>query len=90
MAQGLGIRLIASVGARLRRPILPCGPDIGKRTTIRAVGLAAAVRRGCDLRVYTEFRYDEHVVPGSENTEMCEEMLTRLDALPRFGRSYGS
>ena len=22
--------------------------------------------------------------------EMCEEMLTRLDALPRFGRSYGS
>ena len=28
--------------------------------------LAAAIGRGADLRVYTEFRFEEHIAPGGD------------------------
>jgi hypothetical protein len=36
--------------------------------------LADAVRRGADLRVYTEFRHNEHVDPKSSSREMIREV----------------
>lgn len=36
--------------------------------------LAAAIRRGADLRVYTEFRHNEHVDPKSANRELIQEV----------------
>jgi hypothetical protein len=36
--------------------------------------LADAVRRGADLRVYTEFRHNEHVDPKSSNRELIREV----------------
>jgi len=36
--------------------------------------LAAAIRRGADLRIYTEFRHDEHVDPTSPNSEIVQEV----------------
>lgn len=36
--------------------------------------LAAAIRRGADLRVYTEFRHNEHVDPKSTNRELIREV----------------
>jgi len=36
--------------------------------------LADAIRRGADLRIYTEFRYNEHIEPGSENNEVVQEV----------------
>ena len=36
--------------------------------------LADAIRRGADLRIYTEFRYDEHVETESDNDEVVEEV----------------
>ena len=35
--------------------------------------LVDAIRRGADLRVYTEFRHNEHIDVGSTNSELvCE------------------
>jgi hypothetical protein len=36
--------------------------------------LAAAVRRGADLRVYTEFRHGEHIDPGSADRQLVREV----------------
>ena len=36
--------------------------------------LADAIRRGADLRVFTTFRYNEHIEPGHANGEWVEEI----------------
>jgi len=36
--------------------------------------LAAAIGRGADLRVYTEFRHNEHIDTESENPELIQEV----------------
>ena len=36
--------------------------------------LASAIRRGADLRVYTEFRHNEHVDPKSASRELIREV----------------
>lgn len=36
--------------------------------------LRAAIRRGADLRIYTEFRHNEHVAPGAPNGEIVREV----------------
>ena len=36
--------------------------------------LQAAISNGADLRIYTEFRHDEHVEPGSSNRELVQEV----------------
>ena len=36
--------------------------------------LAAAIRRGADLRIYTEFRHNEHIDPQSSNRELIKEV----------------
>lgn len=36
--------------------------------------LAAAIRRGADLRIYTEFRYNEHIDTNSDNREIVQEV----------------
>ena len=39
-----------------------------------AEALCAAIRNGADLRVYTEFRHNEHVEPVSNNSEIVQEV----------------
>lgn len=36
--------------------------------------LRSAIRRGADLRIYTEFRHNEHLEPGADNSEMVREV----------------
>ena len=36
--------------------------------------LVDAIRRGADLRVYTEFRHNEHIDVGSTNSELVREV----------------
>ena len=36
--------------------------------------LAAAIRRGADLRIYTEFRHNEHIDTQSDNPELIREV----------------
>jgi len=36
--------------------------------------LARAIRRGADLRIYTEFRHNEHLDTSSENDELVQEV----------------
>lgn len=36
--------------------------------------LIDAVNRGADLRIYTEFNYEEHIEPGSLNKELVKEV----------------
>jgi len=36
--------------------------------------LCAALRRGADLRIYTEFRHNEHIDPTSDNPELIREV----------------
>ena len=36
--------------------------------------LVGAIRRGADLRIYTEFRNNEHLDPSSENDEPVQEV----------------
>lgn len=43
--------------------VLELGPDRAVRAGSKAA-LAAAIGRGADLRVYTEFLFEEHIVPG--------------------------
>ena len=42
---------------------LELAPDRSVRAGSKAA-LAAAIGRGADLRVYTEFVFEEHIVPG--------------------------
>jgi hypothetical protein len=37
-------------------------------------GLCDAIRRGADLRIYTEFRHNEHIDPASDNREVVREV----------------
>src|SRR4051812_35216018 len=36
--------------------------------------LVAAIRRGADLRIYTEFRHNEHIDMSSANRELIREV----------------
>ena len=36
--------------------------------------LAAAIRRGADLRIRTEFKHNEHIDPSSDNSERIQEV----------------
>jgi hypothetical protein len=36
--------------------------------------LCAAIRRGADLRIYTEFIHNEHIDPASDSTELIREV----------------
>ncbi|MEO7653576.1 MAG: hypothetical protein ABIZ80_24215 [Bryobacteraceae bacterium] len=36
--------------------------------------LAGAIRNGADLRIYTEFRHNEHIDPSSESDELVQEV----------------
>ena len=45
-----------------------------KRVSGSEQELAIAIRRGADLRIYTEFRYNEHVDTKSENREIVQEV----------------
>ena len=49
--------------------------DAGRRRIAGdETALAAAVRRGADLRIYTEFAWHEHIELGSPNTELVREL----------------
>ena len=39
-----------------------------------SVALCEAIGRGADLRIYTEFKYGEHLEPGSPNLELVKEV----------------
>jgi hypothetical protein len=39
-----------------------------------AMDLAAAIRNGADLRIYTEFRHNEHIDPASDCGELIQEV----------------
>lgn len=39
-----------------------------------AAALSDAVRRGADMRIYTEFRHNEHIDTSSANTELIKEV----------------
>ena len=36
--------------------------------------LSDAIRNGADLRIYTTFKHNEHIEPGSDNPELIEEV----------------
>ena len=36
--------------------------------------LAEGIRKAGDLRIYTEFRHNEHIDPSSDNNEMIREV----------------
>ncbi|MBI3860459.1 MAG: hypothetical protein HY290_01035 [Planctomycetia bacterium] len=40
-----------------------------------AVELRLALRRGADLRIYSEFYHDEHIDPGSDNHDLIQESM---------------
>ncbi len=51
--------------------------ELDRNLTVRGGGeaaLQAALGRGADLRVYTEFRHNEHVEPGAVNSEIVREV----------------
>ena len=43
--------------------------------------LRDAIRRGADLRVYTEFRHEEHIEPGSDRRELIQEVTDFRETL---------
>ncbi len=43
-------------------------------TAGRQSALRDAIRRGADLRIYTEFRHNEHIDPASDDTEVVREV----------------
>ncbi|MBI4623205.1 MAG: hypothetical protein HY736_08305 [Verrucomicrobia bacterium] len=45
-----------------------------RRVSGSAAALVAAVRRGADLRIYTEFRHNEHIDTKSDNPELIREV----------------
>jgi len=46
----------------------------GRRVEGSEDDLAAAIRRGADLRIYSEFLYNEHIDPKSDNSEIVKEL----------------
>lgn len=44
------------------------------RTSGSETALADAIRRGADLRIYTEFRHNEHIDTASDNDELVQEV----------------
>ena len=46
-----------------------------------AEALADAVRRAADLRIYTEFRHNEHIEPGAKNDELIQEVAEFRETL---------
>ena len=53
--------------------VLQLGPD-QSITAGSEVALGDAIRRGADLRIYTEFRHNEHVDTASDNNELVQEV----------------
>jgi hypothetical protein len=54
-----------------------CVLELGSDRSITAgseTALCEAVRRGADLRIYTEFRHDEHIDVTSDNPELIREV----------------
>ena len=45
-----------------------------KITAGSVTALQKAIRAGADLRIYTEFRHNEHIEPGSDNPEIIQEV----------------
>lgn len=52
--------------------VLELGPERAVRSG-SAEALAAAIRRGADLQIYTEFRHNEHIDVHSDNAELVRE-----------------
>jgi len=51
--------------------------ELNSKREVTAGGFNAlqeVIRAGADLRVYTEFRHNEHIEPGSENPEIIQEV----------------
>jgi len=51
--------------------------ELGADRSVRAgspEALRAAIGRGADLRIYTEFRHEEHIAPGSSTRELVREV----------------
>ena len=53
--------------------VLELGAD-RKRVSGSEIALSDAIRRGADLRIYTEFRYNEHIDVKSKNDELVQEV----------------
>jgi len=54
-----------------------CVLEFGEDLSITAgseIALQEAIRRGADFRIYTEFRYNEHVDVTSDNAEIVQEV----------------
>src|SRR5688500_6822084 len=54
-------------------PLMTLGPDRSV-TSGSAAELAAAIRRGADLRIYTEFRHNEHIDTSSDDSDLVQEV----------------
>lgn len=53
--------------------VLELGEDLSI-TTGSEIALQESIRRGADLRIYTEFRYNEHIDVTSDNAEIVQEV----------------
>ena len=54
-----------------------CALELDEKRSISGgsqTALCDAVRRGADLRIYTEFRQNEHIDPSSDNAEVVREV----------------
>lgn len=54
-----------------------CALELDRNLSVtggREKDLREAIHRGADLRIYTEFRHNEHVEPGSDNSEIVREV----------------
>ncbi|MBA3235886.1 MAG: hypothetical protein H0T59_07835 [Chloroflexi bacterium] len=56
---------------------LELGPDRSVVAGSKA-GLAAAIKRGADLRVYTEFVFEEHIVPGGNGDPSMDGLIREV------------
>jgi hypothetical protein len=72
---------------------LELGPDRQVRAGSKA-GLAAAIGRGADLRVYTEFLFEEHIVPGGNGDPsldgLIREVIDFRETILVHGRHVGA
>jgi hypothetical protein len=58
-------------------PDWTCALELGPERSIAAgneTALCDAIRRGADLRIYTEFRHNEHIDVTSDNPELIREV----------------
>lgn len=58
-------------------PPWTCALELGSDRAVQAgsaQALREAIGRGADLRIYTEFRHNEHIEPGSANAEIVREV----------------